>query len=207
MTDNLIQFFLAVLAISISIAGLASLISLFKTASEFTTDEIFVFRSIILFSLCVGLAAIFPASLLILKLREQLVWAICSSIYALIASVLLIRLIIEALSGKWVIVYKRNAYTVMTITVIVVAWLIANTFIFQKPDAYVGGLLWGLIVLGVRLYLFLMTLTELKLKKKPLSRPQLPVSHKQENEKATYRKQLDAQPSQKRSITKKIKKK
>ncbi|MBV6450294.1 MAG: hypothetical protein MHPDNHAH_01017 [Anaerolineales bacterium] len=188
MADNLIQFFLTVLALSISMAGLASLISLFKTAAEFTLDEIFVFRSIILFSLCVGLAAILPLSLLVLMIDDDLVWMICSGLYALTASILLLRLILEARSGRWVIVYKWNAFAVMTLTALLVTWLITNAIVFKKPDAYVVGVIWGLVVIGIRLYLFLLTITDLRLKKKYRSKWLLYM--RSENKKISYKRRF-----------------
>lgn len=153
------DFFVTLVGVSLSLAGLASLISLFHHGKEFTAEEIFIFRSIILVCLVILIASLLPIALGTFVKIQPTIWQICSIFYVIVGGGALTQLLHQLYTGKTQFMYKVSILFVFG-TFGMLAWAVFNAAWLYNPTMYVVGLLWAVVVVCFRLYLFLTSVTE-----------------------------------------------
>ena len=160
MGNTLIEFFLAIAGISLALAGLASLISLFRESETYQPNDIFVFRTIVLSCIMAAIGGLLPLALEVSFGKvDSRVWQTCSLAYAISATVLIGQVLYLVQTGKTPLILPSVSYTLMGIAVAVAFVNLLNVFIWKEASAYVWGLMWALVTIGFRLYLFLVFVT------------------------------------------------
>jgi hypothetical protein len=155
--ENITNFLVGVLGASLSLAGLATIVSLFRGGDKFTTEDIYVFRSVVMIALVVAVLAISP--FLIFEIAPDQNWLISSSAYVVCSLLLILQGIKQIRSAQIVIIFPAVSFLLGLGTFSVFALNIANIVVWNNAAIFLMGLLWGLIFVSVRLYLFLVQIT------------------------------------------------
>ncbi len=151
------DYLTSVITISVGLAALASLITLFKSGTNFNEDEVYDFRGLVLSSLLISLAALFPfiASEL---LTDKWLWFASSAVYVVL--VLIIQIQIEHLI--WIrkyIVWTKFSLPLRIITLLVNLFVLINILVWRHEFPFLFGLFWALVATSLRLYIFLLSVT------------------------------------------------
>jgi hypothetical protein len=160
MNGIVIELLLAVAGTSLALAGLASLISLFRDSETYRAGDVYVFRWIILTCIMVAIGGLLPLALATTFGEESSsVWITSSLTYIMCTLLLMSQLISQILAKQIRMLFVNITYTLLLVTAVLMVLNLVNVFLWQEPAPYVWGLLWGLVTIGFRLYLFLVIVT------------------------------------------------
>ena len=160
MGEIVIEFLLAVTGTSLALAGLASLISLFRDSETYRPGDVYVFRWIILTCVMVAIGGLLPLAVATtFEETSGTVWIISSLTYALCTLLLMSQLIYQMVTKRIRMLFVNITYVLLTVTIAFVLLNVLNLFLWQDAAPYIWGLLWGLVTIGFRLYLFLVIVT------------------------------------------------
>jgi hypothetical protein len=151
------EFLNMVVTIAIGLAALASLITLFKDSQRFTNGDVRDFRGLILSCLLICLGALLPL-LLIHLVDEAMVWAVCSFAFVVLAALNQLQLSLDIRAGRYV-VWSGFSLPARIITILVDLIVLVNVFVWQNKIPYLLGLFWILAATVIRLYIFLISVT------------------------------------------------
>jgi hypothetical protein len=169
MDNTLTEFLLAIAGASLALAGLASLISLFRESETYESADIYVFRTIILSCVMLSIGGLLPLALEVTFGKiDSRVWQICSLAYAISSAALIAQVLYQVLTNVTPLLFPHVSYTLMAVAAILVLVNFVNVVWWKDDAAYVWGLMWALVSVGFRLYLFLVFVTMPMVEEKPL---------------------------------------
>lgn len=156
---SVFDILVAVSGISLSLAGLASIISLFKNGENFNREDVLLFRSIIQICLCIILGTLLPAVILLGLNDIQVMWRLCCFIYSLVASYILIQAINQIRKKELKLLYPWPSWLVFVISFLLIIQALVASLTTALPANYILPLIGGILSVCVRLYLFLIDVT------------------------------------------------
>lgn len=152
-----VDFLNLVTTIAIGLAALASLITIFKSGDKFNQGDLLDFRGIVLSSILICLGATLPIFLSTI-ISNTAVWIYSSLIFSIVVATLQIQLEHNIHSGQY-IVWSKLSLPLRLVTLLVNAVVFANIFFWQSAEPFLMGIFWVLIATSLRLYIFLISVT------------------------------------------------
>lgn len=151
------EFLNATITISIGMAALTSLITLFKSGAEFAEAEILEFREIVLSCLLICIGAVLPL-LLSEVFEDNVVWSISSVVFAIFTALLHLKVELNVRANRY-IVFIKTALPLRITSAIITFVVLLNPLIWQNTQPFLLGMFWVLIVTAWRIYIFLLVVT------------------------------------------------
>ena len=159
-----IEFYLLLAAISLSLAALASLISLFRSAESYNSGDIYIFRSLILSSFFLLFGCVLPILFYQLEfLSETAQIVILNLLFTVSLAYLLGRDIHKIVSGKLKVIHKTMAIVFILGSILFIVLGIINIAFLQENYIYKIDLVWATFIISARLYLLFIAATRSRL--------------------------------------------
>lgn len=145
-----------VITIAIGLAGLASLLTLFKSSENFTEGDYIDFQDIFLSCVLICMGALLP-ELLNHIVEDILVWRISTVFFSVMVAILQLRLLLAILQKKYEAFWI--AYPLQLFTLLINVFVLIATIVDPRDIWFLGGLYWVLLLTSLRLFLFLVSVT------------------------------------------------
>jgi hypothetical protein len=148
------QFLNAVISLSMGLAALVSLVSIFRTPEKFEPSDIVEFKSILISCMAIAIGGLIP--FIIGSVYSMgTIWSIASLAYSVVALLIFIQVQTQISRGRLIVRSRITSFVMRAATIASIFLTFLNGLFFHESSLYLAALFWSIALTIIRLYLFL----------------------------------------------------